>query len=156
MKKSILALLFVVISMVSCNNREKERYYLPEGFIGEVYILFENNEGIDAKYKEGYRVYEIPSSGVLKTKFTPNYGQLSKEFSQYFYVNDDGRLTRIPEKENKLVDGKLVPIIDSTIVQIYGKTVGSVGEKIYFERFIVDKYTNRKNYGKIRPPKVGD
>lgn len=71
---------------------EKSIYLIPRGFVGNVVIVFEQIRGIPAEYKKGMRVYRIPSSGILKTQFKPNYGLHVPD--EYYYISLDGKLTK--------------------------------------------------------------
>lgn len=69
---SILILLIAgfVLFWYFYNKGKGEVFVLPDNYTGAVIILFDESDGITEKYDEnGNRVYEIPSSGILKTKF---------------------------------------------------------------------------------------
>lgn len=74
------------------NPREGELYNLPEGFTGIVIIIYDQEDGAEKEYydpdtQDGIkmRVYNIPESGVLKTKFAPNYGEIPTTAVRVFY-----------------------------------------------------------------------
>ncbi|MCC9041167.1 hypothetical protein LNQ81_00235 [Myroides sp. M-43] len=52
------------------NTSENEVFILPDDFEGAVIVLYNKQNGEPKKYdKEGNRIYTIPESGILKTKF---------------------------------------------------------------------------------------
>ncbi len=58
-----------------------ETYVLPAGYRGAVHVVFDQPNGAPAKHLSGRRVYEIPPSGVLFTRFRPRRrGWLTPEF----------------------------------------------------------------------------
>ena len=61
MKINIIWILAIVINTLSCQNQpEPEDYLIPEGFKGRVNVIFNQQNGVPAKYENGRRVYEIP------------------------------------------------------------------------------------------------
>jgi len=83
MRKTIFILTIFLI--IGCNMKENEVYILPDNYIGYVIIIFGQEEGSEKKYFNGKRIYDIPDSGILKTKFDANYG--SSDFPEYYYNN---------------------------------------------------------------------
>ncbi len=84
----IIAYLFPLI--FACNNEyiEKEKHILPSGYIGDIYMIFNQYDGLDRQYEDGKRIYYIPPSGVLKTKFNANYGIIPMQkdgWVEFFY-----------------------------------------------------------------------
>ena len=54
-------------------------------------------DGAEKKYARiGYRIYDIPKDGVLKTQFKPNYGY--QNVGEYIYVYVDSLNREIPLK----------------------------------------------------------
>lgn len=76
------------------NRAEPETFLLPDGFRGEFVIFYDEPCGTDPKYIGGRRIYEIPKSGVLITKFSKDRGLLDRKF---FFVSNDGSMREIPE-----------------------------------------------------------
>ena len=67
-----------------------ERYLIPDDFRGVIYVVFDQENGMDKEYEGFRRVYRIPESGVLFTQFSENDGAyLSQDF--YFVDNNDNR-----------------------------------------------------------------
>jgi len=156
----------------SCYQQaEPETYLIPSDFTGVVNILF-NQNGMPVKYKNAYgrdtiyrpkvgkpikyengrRVYEIPASGILLTKFKDTYGFIDRK---YFLVNGNG--LRTPLKVftydyNK--DGTIKWIVPNKREKgIFGDgTSGSYGNmNISFEDFTVGSFNDldslySKNY----------
>jgi hypothetical protein len=89
----ILAIGSVVFYLFKDEKGEDEIYLVPEGYQGAVFIVFNQHDGVNKKYEKGKRVYEIPSNGILKTKFELNKGW--HQLPLCFYVN---KQTRTPVK----------------------------------------------------------
>lgn len=65
---------------------ENEVYVLPKNFIGSVVIIFNSEDGKPEEYdKNKNRVYEVDSSGILRTRFKFQRG-MSRKIS---YVSED-------------------------------------------------------------------
>jgi len=128
---------FVIICMmIGCTPKaEKEKYRIPYGYEGQVFIFFNRADGAEKKYENGFRIYDIPTNGILKTKFKPNNGFQSIGDYVYVYVdskNNEAAL-QLRESEYKLVDANEICI-----------TAGSSGkygvkDEYEYESFIVKR-----------------
>lgn len=87
--------------LISCSkSREKEKHIIPKELIGSQIIINYNQEkGEKKKYENGRRVYEIPSNGILNTKFKPNFGWYD-ESGMEFYLIDGDSLKLLPWNYN--------------------------------------------------------
>ncbi|MCI0528871.1 MAG: hypothetical protein L0Y56_15655, partial [Nitrospira sp.] len=45
-----------------------EIFILPEGFVGPVLIIYDQPDGVPARYEKDIQVFEIPASGLLLTQ----------------------------------------------------------------------------------------
>lgn len=88
MKKTILKL-FLFLFVFGCKTKENEVVILPEGYTGYIVIIFGQEEGLQKKYENGKRVYEIPPSGILKTQFGADYGR--SDFPEFYYGSHNGK-----------------------------------------------------------------
>ena len=77
---------FFIFNYSHC-NRSGANHLLPDNFIGNVVIIYDVSDGVAKKYDHGRRIYEIPSSGVLLTKFSPYTGWHA--FDEYYYDNHE-------------------------------------------------------------------
>jgi hypothetical protein len=87
-----LQYIFIIISiaLTSCGKQaEKETFYIREGYTGPVAIVFDQKNGLAKEYKEDTRIYRIPESGVLYSKFSGVDGLLNQKF---YYVNSSGEI----------------------------------------------------------------
>ena len=100
-------ILLIVLSVIfnSClsgSHIDKELFYIPDGMEGKIFVLFDCEDGKPKKWKDGKRLYEIPFSGVLKTKFKENTGYITfkeesiayevdkyREWVEFHYVDDE-------------------------------------------------------------------
>ena len=88
--KNILACILVVIMLAGCGKPdecEREIYYLPEAFKGNVIVFFDQEDGAPVEYKGDARVYHIPESGYLKSQFPKNGGCMNDDRIQFFYTH---------------------------------------------------------------------
>jgi uncharacterized protein DUF6843 len=69
---------------------EPEIHLIPAGYEGPVLIIFDDPAGVRERRERATRVYEIPSNGVLRTRFGPNPGWSRPD---YYYVDPTGRRT---------------------------------------------------------------
>ena len=99
MKKLFLIFLILLVTC-SCDKGEDKIFILPENYVGHVIILYNQSDGLEKKYEGNKRVYEIPTSGVLKTKFVADYGWT--EFPEFYYgkIQDDRKIPLIVEAED--------------------------------------------------------
>lgn len=93
--KSLLIIMVcsIVGSTYSCNGPEPEIYLIPNDFRGRVVILFNQKNGISREYEGRNRVYKIPASGVLKTKFLSNTGEFGLDDTNFFFESDSSRVS---------------------------------------------------------------
>lgn len=122
----LVGLIFIVIGYLFwyyTSSGDEEIHLLPDNFIGVVFIRFEMKEGFSERFENRKRVYEIPSNGVLDTKFKVNEGWRSQ--AEFYYVKGTNR-TRI----------------DTNKVQIYGQQIGESvsnvdNKKVTFISYII-------------------
>ena len=87
--------LFITFKMCTAKRVDKEIHLIPKDYKGDVYILFNQKEGVSPKYgNKKERIYEIPSTGVLKTTFAPNKGAFSKGDRRFYYTDKNGNKLR--------------------------------------------------------------
>lgn len=78
----ILGMCFLLTAAASCQRGEREIIVVPKGYTGYIVIIYNQKQGTATKYHDKRRVYEIPSSGILKTQFSANYGW--REFPEFY------------------------------------------------------------------------
>lgn len=89
---SSFVLLLAIIYQL--DKMESETYLIHKDFRGKFVVFFEENCGVDARYENGSRVYNIPFDGVLITKFKREFGTINDEF---YLLDDEGNKTKLPE-----------------------------------------------------------
>lgn len=89
--------LIVFISLFSiiagCNKStpcEKEIYLIPPAFRGELVVFFDQPDGEEIQYEGESRLYNIPPSGYLKTRFPRNGGCMNNDRLNFFYTDSLG------------------------------------------------------------------
>ena len=71
-------------------SASKDKFLIPKGFIGEVTIRYNKPGGQDEKFEGRWRVYKIPSSGTLETKFKLKGNSINLSNSKYYYLDSTG------------------------------------------------------------------
>jgi hypothetical protein len=67
-------------------------YLIPEGYRGNVMVVFNQADGRDEEYEGRRRIYRIPATGVLFTKFDDEEGFINEE---YYYISPSGHRTKL-------------------------------------------------------------
>lgn len=75
------------------NKAEPETFLIPQNYRGEIVIYMNEECGLEPVFENGRRVYAIPDTGVLITKFGKNRGYLDRKF---YLVDEAGKRTEIP------------------------------------------------------------
>lgn len=118
--KRILLVVTILSFFFSCSIKNTSIFILPENYTGYVLIIYNQDIGSAKVFKKGKRVYNIPSTGVLKTKFEPDYGlSLTPEFH---YMTNDKKSTipfvsnfdEVPENEVVCYGGTIVKVYSDT------------------------------------------
>lgn len=70
-----------IVCALSCQNEGEDCIYIiPQGFEGNVLIILDHGNGVEKMYDSGRRVYQIDTSGVLRSQFGINKGVHQKRF----------------------------------------------------------------------------
>ena len=90
--KSVLAVI-LLFAFSSCRNITYETILIPEGYTGDVIIIFNQKGKVKRKFEGKRKVYEIPKDGILLTEFKDE----GKGFAyvDYFYVDSLGHRTKL-------------------------------------------------------------
>jgi hypothetical protein len=94
----------LILMSSGCSNIqsiEPEHHLIPEGYTGEVTIVFDVADGNPQRKTENTRIYEIPREGKLLSQFSPNLGIRPLQSMHFFYINRQGVLTPIPSRQDK-------------------------------------------------------
>lgn len=82
----------IILFFSSCfNQAEPEIHLIPKDYTGPVIIIFDDKQGVPAKYENGNRVYEIPQDGVLRTQFKKQQGSIAPGKLKYYYYDKNER-----------------------------------------------------------------
>ncbi len=110
MKIAMFISLIMSLMLYSCNSGDKEVLILPKNYSGYIVIIYNQENGVPAKYKDGKRIYEIPPDGILKTQFKGNYGL--REFTEYYFeqANPNNKIPSYAEF-NKIPPNVIVGLI---------------------------------------------
>lgn len=92
-KIKLLSILFLLALNSSCSLQNKEAVYIiPADYVGPIVIVFDQPDGVLPEIEDGFTVYRIPESGLLKVTNKAIY-KINEQ--KYFYENLRGERTRI-------------------------------------------------------------
>jgi asparagine N-glycosylation enzyme membrane subunit Stt3 len=117
--KKIFFTIIASILIFGCSIKEEVTFILPEGYVGYVIIIYDQKDGEKVKYDGSTRVYEIPSSGILKTQFSADYGW--SDFPKFYYNNNDSEEIVYFYDFDQIPSGKIVS---------YGNTTGTANKDL--------------------------
>ena len=114
--KSVLAVI-LLFAFSSCRNITYETILIPEGYTGDVIIIFNQKGKVKRKFEGKRKVYEIPKDGILLTEFKDE----GKGFAyvDYFYVDSLGHRTKL--------DKYSIRNHEHEGLGVYGGTIGVLG-----------------------------
>jgi hypothetical protein len=135
-------------------------YLIPEGYRGNVMVVFNQKDGRDEEYQGRRRLYRIPLTGVLFTKFKDEEGFINEE---YYYVNPSGHRTKLGvldtrdfNEEWTLEKNPHEPPRDSLAV-FNPRTIGTLGNssdtnhKVFIELSVGTYNDMGPNYRELSP-----
>ena len=139
---NFFSILILSQAIFGCKQAEPETYLLPEGFKGKVNIIFNQENGAAPKYSNRRRVYEIPISGILLTKFRDQYGLVDHK---YYYVNSIGKRTELKVLHDDTYKDSAVAANREEIGIFYDGTTGVYGnsddqKSLKYQEFIVSNF----------------
>lgn len=141
-----LTLLFFILYLSSCiKNAEPELHIINEGYQGYVIIIFNDPNGQEIKYKDEFRVYEIPPDGVLRTKFKSQTGWIQNGKLKYSYDPNGER--KFIAYNTELNTDK----IDTSIICVHNK---EISEGLI--RYIVSPMSKTDYYYKSMRDKIDE
>ncbi|MHA4847191.1 DUF6843 domain-containing protein [Flavitalea antarctica] len=141
----IICLALICISSSCQSNGEDCIYLIPKNFEGNLLIVYNQENGTDTIYEGRDRVYSFDTTGILRTKFKPNYG-LQRNF--YFYIDSLGN-------RHSLRYGILSQLNGNNEVVCLNKETGKDFDKSksvdrHFEMITVAKQVNMDSIGDLR------
>ncbi|MEJ8756690.1 hypothetical protein WG947_06775 [Pontibacter sp. H259] len=114
------------------NSPSDDIFLIPEGYRGQVVIIYGQEEGQPKEYEGRWRVYKIPESGKLKTQFEIKGNSINLSGSKYFYVDKQGN-----RKELKTFC-EYCDNPDTTSIQVIFGSLGSGSSGTSFQDFFID------------------
>lgn len=87
-KINILILFFI---LYSCNNAEKEIFYIPKNYTGTIVVVFNQSKGETKEYVDNKRIYKISNDGVLFTQF-PEPRNNSRLNQKFYYIENENQI----------------------------------------------------------------
>ena len=97
-----LFILFIASSvfLIACEtDRRPETFLLPDNFKGFFYVVYNQTGGQDKVFEQNRRLYKIPTTGVLFTKFKNDWGSIKFENGlinqQFYYFDNNGQRVKI-------------------------------------------------------------
>ena len=123
-------------------------YLLPPGYTGPALVVYSQQDGEPERYEDGRRVYAIPDSGILRTRFGRGEGVYAGR-SAFAYVDDRGRRKAIPYVDWPHQPRESAPDTFASNLQFSSGAVtytcdappgGSGGESVRYALFHVSPY----------------
>ncbi len=145
-KTGIAFLFLIVIGWLALTffskRSEKAIYLLPDGYIGPVIVVLNQSAGMPEKYEGKSRVYEIPSTGVLYSKFGVNVGVQDEGDERFYYRRQDGARTPLPYLLNWTVGSiKDFNAAQMQVVTVrgsgFGSSVNKNNQEFVYESFVI-------------------
>jgi hypothetical protein len=143
MKKEFYLAIAIFFLFNACSRKgEDSIYILPSGYTGSVIILFNQSDGQPKKHFNGSRIFNIPPSGILKTKFKAEYGRTY--ISRFYYkdISEESELPAVIDWED--FDSGIIRASLPSIGKAYKKIDGS--EFVEYEFFFVGTKEQIENY----------
>jgi len=117
----------------------RERFLIPAGYMGDVYLLYNVAGGIPATKAHGETTFRVPRDGVVRVE-GPMFPGPTR--TGYFYEHSDGTLERIdnvwlstiPETPENLADSKDIGVFFPRSGTVRG---GATTCPVEFEQFYV-------------------
>jgi hypothetical protein len=133
------------ILLLACgNSRKPNKYIIPEGYIGWVKIYYEVPDAQPLSFENGYLIYRIPSTGILKTSSKMEGGVA---VDKYFYDTGNTLL------ELKSTDWGKGGMIWAGYTGVGGEEIN--GNPASYLGFFVGTEEDLKKYGLEMKDKVG-
>jgi len=159
MLKKILVPALFISSCISYT--QKEISYIPNGFIGKVAVVFDQDNGAKTEYLGDKRVYRIPHCGILKTQFhelknaTLKVNSINEDL-MFVYVDDNGKIVDTIPLTPLMYDWdsvKMVHFYADNANKLFVLDFGGGGitfeDSIHYENifsFIIDTLKNSQKY----------
>lgn len=136
-------LLLTLLVFAACTYAEPETHLIPEGYAGPVYIVQAWPEGEPEQYEGSRRLYQIPSDGLLLTKFGSNDGIID---NRYYFVGSDSERREIAGRSYSSVNNIPESVADTTVL-IQGPRVGKMGAtQVPYEMYLVGTKADLLNW----------
>ena len=130
MKQIFFRYFFLSIILLGCrtNNPLPITLFIPDGFTGQVIILYNQPDMPPPKLDAGRFVFTAPSNGIIKTSYNPN----GKTWDIKCYYGKNKKLLKgyNPYYSDLDEDG------DTTSLHFTAGRVGSFGSNVFQELFI--------------------
>jgi len=110
MKNKVIKYMSLVILLFGCNEVRVKNYFIPQGYTGNVAVIFKNNK---SSSEEVFN-YTIPEDGILYTDYSFEKGRFKINFYQKNSLNR----------------------YDTLFEELPGKQIDTTKNRIYFNRVL--------------------
>lgn len=121
---SVLIVLFF-LSACSAEPAEDEIVLIPDGYVGEVSLVFGVSNGLPKEYENGKRIYRVSKEGYLFSRFQRSIG---KRWVTYYYVDAQGnrvkQLVGHETRKNLPEDPNVLEVIGGSGLSSFGDEYG--------------------------------
>ena len=81
--------------ILEINSASKDIFLIPDNYRGEIIIHYGIENGADKERDGFWRVYKIPSNGILETQYKLAGESVDNGKAKFFYVSEDGTTKRL-------------------------------------------------------------
>ena len=122
----ITSILLTLCSACNAKELETQIFLIPEGYVGELKMIYGVSSGEAGQYENEARVYEINSQGVHITQLEFAWGKGTRDSFRFYYV--DGSGNRTPILLSDLVRGEeMKRQVEDLNTYIIDSSSGSIG-----------------------------
>lgn len=111
-----------------------EKFFIPEGYNGDVYVIYNAPDGVAAQTGRRQVTYVIPPDGILRVQ-QPMSSSFTR--SEYFYQHPDGALERIRSYWPTTIHKTPENLSNDRDIGVYFPRTGTEGCSIQFQQFYV-------------------
>jgi hypothetical protein len=136
---SIIPVGFLAFAVSLLHSSKRERFLIPAGYMGDIYVLYNVADGEPARQAGGETTFRIPRGGILRFE-GPMFAGPTR--TAYFYEHDDGTLEKINNLWLSTVPQSPENLADKADIGVFFPRSGGVQGNstacpIQFEQFYV-------------------
>jgi len=124
---------YILFDISSASN---DTFLIPKGFTGQVTIYYDRPNGQQEEYEGKWRIYRVPISGNLETKFKLKGHSINLSSSHYYYVDSNSKRQEL----NHYCE--YCEVKDTVTLQVIYGVLGT-DDKGTYQTFFIDRPFNK-------------